>query len=212
MNIAILGATGAVGSECLKQTLAAGHDVRALVRSPAKIPASLQDRVTLIEGDGLVAADVRRLLGDGVEAVLFAVGVVKNSPEDLCTDVTRNLLAAMPECGVRRLIWCGGGGNIVEDDRVTLGSRFVELFARLFMGIKQRDKAHQLALLAEHHEIEWMGVRPLQMREGAHRGIYRIGFDRYSGLSSISFADCADAMIKMLDDDTWLHKAPIVQY
>ena len=57
-----------------------------------------------------------------------------------------------------------------------------------------------------------LGVRPLQIRTGPGRGEYRLGFHPYSGLSWIRFADCAHAMIGMLEDDTWLHKAPIVQY
>ncbi len=31
-------------------------------------------------------------------------------------------------------------------------------------------------------------------------------------MSRIHFADCAHAMVAMLEDDTWLHEAPIVQY
>ena len=50
------------------------------------------------------------------------------------------------------------------------------------------------------------------MRKGAQRAEYRLGFHPYSGFSAISFADCAHAMIGMLSDDTWLHKAPIIQY
>jgi putative NADH-flavin reductase len=50
------------------------------------------------------------------------------------------------------------------------------------------------------------------MRRGPRRGEYRLGFHRFSGFSRISFADCAHAMIRMLDEDTWLHKAPIIQY
>jgi len=212
MKIAIVGATGALGKECLKQSLEAGHDVTVLVRSASKLADSDRGKVTVIEGDGLDSEAIRLMLGGGVESVLFAVGVDKDSPEDLCTDVTRHLLAEMKELGVRRIVWCGGGSNIVDDDQVTIGSKFVEFFARNFMGLRHRDKTHQLALLAQHQDVEWLGVRPLQMRRGPRRGEYRLGFDAYSGFSSISFADCADAMIKMLEDDTWLHKAPIVQY
>ncbi len=61
-------------------------------------------------------------------------------------------------------------------------------------------------------DLEWLGVRPLQMREGPRTEEYRLGFHTFSGFSWISFADCANAMVGMLDDDTWLHKAPIVQY
>ena len=52
----------------------------------------------------------------------------------------------------------------------------------------------------------------MQMKEGAKKGVYRVGFNAFSGLSSISFADCAHAMIHMLEDDTWIGKAPIIQY
>ena len=61
-------------------------------------------------------------------------------------------------------------------------------------------------------EIVWLGVRPLQMRDGPKRGSYRVGFDAYSGMSRISAADCAHAMVAMLSDDTWIHRAPIIQY
>lgn len=212
MKVAIFGATGALGRECLSQCLEAQHEVTVLARTPSKLPRDTIDAIRVVEGDGLDSEAVARALAGGTEGVLFAVGIDKHSPEDLCTDITRNILAAMPGLGVRRLVWCGGGSTIVEDDTVTLGARFVERFARTFMGLRHRDKGHQLELLNGARHIEWVGIRPLQMRNGPRRGEYRLGFDAYSGLSAISFADCAHAMIRMLTDDTWLHKAPIVQY
>ena len=211
MKLTIFGATGALGRECLRQALEAGHPVTVSARTPAKLPADLRERVRVEEGDALAAEHVARAL-EGSEAVLFAIGIDKRSPEDLCTDVTRHILEAMPRLGVRRLVWCGGGSTPVPDDTLTFGSRFVERFASTFMGLRHRDKVHQLELLDRHRELEWLGVRPLQMRQGPMRGEYRLGFDAYSGLSKIHFADCAHAMLGMLDDDTWLHRAPIIQY
>ncbi len=211
MKITIFGATGAVGGECVVQCLEAGHEVTVLARTPAKLPAAIRDRVRVVEGDGLSAEDVERAL-TGAEATLFAIGVDKHSPEDLCTDVTRHILDAMPRLGVRRLVWCGGGSTLVEEDQVTLGARFVQFFARTFMGLRHRDKDHQYALLSDRTDVDWIGVRPLQIRTGPRRESYRVGFDSFSGLSSISFADCAHAMIAMLDGDVWRHKAPIIQY
>ena len=212
MNVSLFGATGALGSECLEQCLEAQHAVTVLARSPSKLPRELRNQITVVEGDGLDADDVDRALGDEPEAVLFAVGVDRGSPENLCTDVTRHILAAAPRSGVRRLVWCGGGSTIVEDDVVTFGAKFVERFARAFMGLRHRDKSHQLELLNRHLDLDWIGIRPLQMRKGPRRAEYRLGFHAYSGLSTISFADCAHAMLGMLTDDTWLHKAPIIQY
>ena len=50
------------------------------------------------------------------------------------------------------------------------------------------------------------------MRNGSRREKYRLGFHPFNGFSAISFADCAHAMLQMLTDETWLHKAPIIQY
>jgi putative NADH-flavin reductase len=212
MKLSIFGSTGALGRECLAQSLDAQHQVTVLVRTPSKLPAALRERVLVVEGNGLDRDAVAAALPEGTEGVLFAVGIDKHSPEDLCTDITRHILASMPGAGAKRLVWCGGGSTLVEADHVNLGARFVEGFASLFMGLRHRDKAHQLALLEEHREIDWIGVRPLQMRKGPMRGLYHVGFDPFSGLSKIHFADCAHAMIGMLDDDTWLHQAPIIQY
>ena len=211
MRIAVFGATGRLGRECARQALDAGHSVVVLARTPAKLNDELRRRVDIVEGDALHEADVRRTLA-GADAVLFAVGVDKRSPEDLCTDATRLILDAAPELGVDRFVFCGGGSTHVDGDPNNFGARFVRWFAARFLGLRHRDKDHQLALLQTRTDIDWFGIRPLQMRKGDRRGTYRLGIHPFNGMSKISFADCADAMIGMLDDESWRHQAPIVQY
>jgi len=213
MKVTLFGATGSLGSECLVQCLEAGHDVTVLVRSPEKLPRELREKITVIQGDGLVAEDVARALPPGTEAVLFAVGVdEKTSPPDLCTDVTRHILTVMRARRIPRLVWCGGGSNFRADDVITFGARFVRWFSNTFMNHRHTDKEHQLQLLDASADVCWIGVRPLQMKSGPRTGRYRLGFNAYSGFSRISFADCAHAMVGMLTDDTWAGKAPIIQY
>ena len=212
MKVTIFGATGLLGRECLSQCLEAGHEVTVLARTPSKLPAELRDRVAIIEGDGLDPGAVERALAGGTDAILFAVGIDRRSPEDLCTDVTRNILRSMRKLGIKRFVWCGGGNIVGDEDVVSFGSKFVGWFARTFMALRHRDKLHQIALLSESRDVEWVGIRPLQMRKGPKRGKYRVGFHRYSGLSKITAADCAHEMIRMLTDETWLHRAPVIQY
>jgi putative NADH-flavin reductase len=213
VNIALFGATGQLGSECLVQCLEAGHHVTALVRNPDKLPDELRRRITVIQGDGLVLDDVARAIPQGTDAVLFAVGVdEKTSPPDLCTDVTRHILTVMRSKQIPRLVWCGGGSNFRPEDVITFGARFVRWFSETFLAHRHTDKEHQLQLLDNHTDVCWLGVRPLQMKSGARTGKYRLGYNAFSGLSKISFADCAHAMLTMLDNDTWKGKAPIVQY
>lgn len=212
MKITLFGATGLLGRECLSQCLESGHDVTVLVRTPAKLPAELRAQIQVVEGDGLDAEAVERALCADTDGILFAVGVDARSPEDLCTDITHHILAAMRKLGIRRLVWCGGGNTVGDEDVVSFGSWFVGFFSRYFMGLRHRDKVHQIALLKESRDVDWIGIRPLQMRKGARRGGYRVGFDRYSGFSQITAGDCANEMIRMLEDDTWLHRAPVIQY
>ena len=212
MKVTIFGATGLLGRECLSQCLEVGHEVSVLARTPSKLPTELRDRINIIEGDGLDPEAVEKVLADGVDAILFAIGIDRHSPEDLCTDVTRNILTSMRQLGIKRFVWCGGGNTVGDEDVVSFGSKFVGWFSRTFMGLRNRDKLHQIALLSESRDVEWVGIRPLQMRKGPKRGKYRVGFHRYSGLSKITAADCAHEMIRMLSDETWLHRAPVIQY
>ena len=198
--------------QCVEQCLERGHVVDVLIRTPAKLPAALRERVTVIEGDGLDGDAVRRTLAEGAEAVLFAIGIDKHSPENLCADVTAHILAAMPDSQAKRFVFCGGGSTLVPQDTVTFGARFVSFFASTFMGLRHRDKLHQFALLESHRELEWCGVRPLQLRNGPLTREYRAGYHAFSGMSWLSFADCAHAMIEQLSEDRWLHEAPIVCY
>lgn len=213
MKITIFGATGSLGSECLQQAKAAGHDITVLARSPNKLPASLRDSITVIQGDALQLHDVQRAIPVGTEAILFAIGVdEKTSPPNLCTDVTAHILQVMREKNIPRLIWCGGGSNLLPEDTVTFGAKFVRWYSETFLKHRHFDKEHQMALLQHSKDVDWYGIRPLQMVKGSLRRQYRLGYHRFSGLSKISFADCAHAMLSMLHSSQWLHKAPIVQY
>ncbi|NRB37674.1 MAG: NAD(P)H-binding protein [Pseudomonadales bacterium] len=213
MKITLFGSTGDLGQACLQQSLDAGHDITVLVRDPAKLADNIKNRITVIKGDALNVDDVMSALPAGTEAILFAIGVdEKTSPANLCTDVTRHILAGMRANNIKKLIWCGGGSNLLDDDVITLGAKFVRFYAATFLKHRHTDKEHQLTLLEENKDLCWSGIRPLQMQHGIKRANYRLGFNAFNGLSKISFSDCAHAMIQMLSDDTWIGKAPIIQY
>ncbi|MBB3048190.1 putative NADH-flavin reductase [Litorivivens lipolytica] len=213
MKVTLFGATGNVGKECLKQCLESGHEVTVLVRTPAKLPEEYRSKITVIEGDALTHSDVLSAISQGTDAVLFAIGVdEKTSPKDLCTDATQHILDVMRENAVSRLVWCGGGSNIVPADQVSFGAKFVRWYAEHFLKHRHFDKEKQLELLNSRKDISWVGVRPLQMKAGPKTMKYRIGYDKFSAMSNISFADCAHSMLQQLSSDHWVHEVPIIQY
>ena len=212
MKLSIFGATGAVGSECVRLSLLAGHELSVLVRDPKKLRPEFEGRIRVVTGNALEYADVDKTIPRGTDAVLFAIGVDKNSPKNLCTDVTKHILEIMRKKNVGRLIWCGGGSTLMPEDSIGFGAKFVKMYSEVFLSLRHFDKQNQFELLDKNRDIIWVGVRPLQMKPGLHTGKYRVGYDSFNGFSNISFSDCADSMLGTLSDNTWIGKAPIVQY
>jgi NAD(P)-dependent dehydrogenase (short-subunit alcohol dehydrogenase family) len=59
MKLAVFGATGTVGSALVGKALAAGHELRVLARTPAKLTGT-DSRLTVIAGNAKDPAAVRR--------------------------------------------------------------------------------------------------------------------------------------------------------
>ncbi|MCV2489357.1 NAD-dependent epimerase/dehydratase family protein [Geodermatophilus sp. YIM 151500] len=78
MRVLVTGGTGYVGAHSVRALVAAGHDVRLLVRDPGRIRPALDplgvDPPEHVSGDVTDPAAVRRAL-DGCEAVLHAANV-----------------------------------------------------------------------------------------------------------------------------------------
>ena len=95
MLLAVIGATGATGVPLVEQAVDAGHQVRALVRTPSKralLPASVE----VVEGDARDRGVIDRLVV-GADCVVDVSGPVKGSPGDLRQSVMGALLPAMQE-------------------------------------------------------------------------------------------------------------------
>jgi Putative NADH-flavin reductase len=69
-NIAIIGASGFVGSVLLKEALDRGHKVTAIVRNPEKIKLN-HPNLTIKQGDVMIADTVEELI-KGCDTVISA--------------------------------------------------------------------------------------------------------------------------------------------
>jgi uncharacterized protein len=78
-KIIVLGASGSLGKHVAQQAVAAGHEVSVVVRTPAKLPASWRDKVTVHQADiaALSADQLNTLLG-GHDAVINTAGLVSD--------------------------------------------------------------------------------------------------------------------------------------
>ena len=207
MRLAIFGASGRTGRPLVEQALAAGHDVTALVRSPARLLMTHQ-RLRIVEGDVLDAAAVDSTV-DHADAVLSALGQAKGAPRDLMTVATRNIIAAMRRHRVKRIISLTGAGVAAPQDHPKLMNHIIKLTLMTLSGPVLRDaEAH--AKLLEASGLDWTIVRGPMLNEGPHTGNYRVGWVGVNTGARIARADVADFMLKQLTDKTYLKQAPMI--
>ncbi|VVJ23180.1 putative flavin reductase [Amycolatopsis camponoti] len=88
----MLGASGTVGSELVRQALERGHEVVAVSRNP---PPSSTERLTTVAADVHDAAGIAEALR-GSEIVLDALGLRKGDPPGVLTAGARAVVAAGP--------------------------------------------------------------------------------------------------------------------
>lgn len=110
MTVFLTGATGFVGGVLAKQLVAAGHDVRAVVRDPARASALAGMGVRVFSGD-VANKDSMRAPMTGADAVFhvagwYKIGVRDKSPA-VATNVhgTRHVLELMQELGVPKGVY-----------------------------------------------------------------------------------------------------------
>ena len=103
MRVLVTGGTGFVGPHVVRALRDRGHEVRALVRDPAR---GEELGVELAVGDVTDAASLRAAAA-GCEAVVHLIAILTGKPADferIMSEGTRSLVAASQEAGVRRFV------------------------------------------------------------------------------------------------------------
>jgi len=104
MKLTIFGATGGIGAELLRQSLAVGHEATVAVRNPSKLAAS-RNGTRVITTD-LEAPDPGALESAvaGADTVLSGIGPRPMAKAGVAEHGTRAIVSAMQATGVRRII------------------------------------------------------------------------------------------------------------
>lgn len=190
MKVALIGASGFIGSRLLAELSARGHAVTAIARNPEKV-ASLPG-VTAAKGDVFDKDGLAKLLA-GHDAIISAVHFTASDPE--------SLLAAVKQSGVKRYLVVGGAGSL----EVAPG---VQLFDTPDFPAAYLDEAKKggvfLGLLKREQALDWTFLSPSALiQPGERTGKFRLGTDQLlvddKGNSAISAEDYAVALIDELE-------------
>lgn len=206
-TIAVFGGSGRTGQRFVERALAAGNDVRALVRRPDQFGVS-DARLTVVPGDVLDPGAVSDTIA-GSDAVVSLFGQSTGSPPTLQTDGTRNIIAAMDTHGVNRIVSLSGGGLPAPQDRPQLADRVIRfLLRRLSPQVLDDAIAHHALLAAS--DLNWTIVRGPRLTEGQRRGAYRVGWVGVNASTQIDRDDLADFILLQVSDDTFARQLPFV--
>lgn len=190
MKIALIGATGMVGSRVLAEALQRGHQVGAIARKAGTLaPREGLRTLPLDVGDG--AALTAALAGHDV-----AVISVKYSQVD-----PRPILEAIQDAGVPRVLAVGGAGSLQAAPGVDLVDTPSFPAAYKDEALAAREL---LRLLRAGSPLVWSFVSPSALLQpGERTGRFRIGGDQLlvdaAGASRISVEDLALAVVDELE-------------
>ncbi len=207
MKLAIFGGTGKVGAHLVQQALEAGHEVRALVRTPAKMTIQ-HARLMVVQGDAMNAADVEATIS-GSDVVLSALGHGKNTPPDMQAVSTRHIIASMEKHGIKRLISLTGGGVRHTGDQPKLIDGVMRFLLKTINGTVLQDAVDHAEII-KASTLEWVVVRAPMIVEGERTGKYNVGLVGTTDGIRITRADVADFMLKQIDSNAHLRKMPML--
>src|SRR5262245_38395123 len=110
MRYFLTGATGFIGGQVARQLVEAGHQVVAVVRSPAKATNLTKMGIEIHQGDVTDMASMRAPMtgADGVFHIAgwYKIGVRDKRDADLINvQGTRNVLELMRELGIRKGVY-----------------------------------------------------------------------------------------------------------
>ena len=199
MKIALIGATGFVGTPLVAELLQRGHHVTALARNPAKLAAQakLTTQALDVNDADAVAAAVT-----GHDAVISAFNPGWDVP-DLYAKFMQGhdaIVAGVERSGVKRLLVVGGAGSLF----VAPGVQMVDTpeFAshvppNIIPGAKAARDA--LTALRGNTALDWTFLSPpALLAPGERSGKYRVGGEQLlmagEAPAGISTADMAVAI------------------
>lgn len=213
MKVVLYGASGMIGSRILKELVARGHVVTAVVRDASRV--AKQAAVTTVQGDMLDAADVAAKVR-GADAVISAYSPGAGTEQRLLGAI-RALLAGARQAGVRRILIVGGAASLLVAPGVTVLASGHLPAEWLPIATAHSDLLAMLRSSKEAAGLDWTYLSPAAfIQPGERTGKFRLGIDQLltdsEGQSRISAEDYAIALVDELEHPQHIRQRFTVAY
>lgn len=196
MKIAIIGATGYVGSKLLAEAVDRKHQVTALVSRPERVPANPlvhAEKTDVVDTNALAS----QLKGYDLVITAFSGHAQGEQTYDYYVRGFKSIIAAAKQAHVKRLLVVGGAGSLEVAPGVQAVDtpEFPDQWKQSALGAREA-----LNLLRQEKELNWSMLSPAaNLVPGERTGKFRLGKDQMltdaQGQSKISVEDYAVAML-----------------
>ena len=205
---AVIGATGFVGSQVVKELANRGYSVNALARNTSKIEES--ENVKAVTADIYNTAELAEIL-KGNDAVISTFNPGWTNPnifEDFLKGA-ESIEKAVEESGVKRFITVGGAGSLYIAENLQLIDT-PEFPAEIKPGA---EAARQyLEMIKKNEKLDWTFFSPaIEMHQGTagvRKGTYRTALENpvfdEEGRSVLSVEDVAVAVVDELENNQFV--------
>jgi putative NADH-flavin reductase len=202
MKLLVLGATGGIGLEVVRQAVERGHKVTTFVRAPEGLK-SIGARFGVIQGDPLDSAELARAIDDQ-DAILSGFGPrvpIAKTDSTLLHRFGVALSEAMRKVGIRRAVIVSTA-FLFKDSIIPP----TNLVGRLFFPDMVAD-ATEMESFIQQSGLDWTLVRPPRLTDGRRRNRYRVREGHLPSFGfTISRADVAAFMIRTAENRGFIQK------
>jgi UDP-glucose 4-epimerase len=168
-TIVVLGGLGFLGSHICRALVAGGYDVQAfdLPNVSRSLITDIEDDIEIIEGDASKTTDVIAAI-KGVHTVIHMIHttVPGSSMREPIFDINSNVISTvgwlqrLPECGIKKIIYCSSGGTVYGVAQNTPIDENHQTNPISPYGISKLTIEKYVALYADLHNVDYQIVRP----------------------------------------------------
>ena len=174
MKIAIIGATGFVGSAILNELVSRNHKITAIARNPKETPEVKWIATDIFNVDSLAEA----IKGNDVVVNAYNPGWTNPNIYDEAIAGAKAIQEAVKKSGMKRFITIGGAGSLYIAPDIQLIDT-PEFPKEIFDGANAAR--HYLEIIKEEKELDWAFFSPaIEMHQGTktgRTGKYRLGLE-----------------------------------
>ncbi len=185
----------------------AGHDVTAFVHHESRLPGN--PKLKVVQGDIHRRQDVAKAV-KGADVVISALGSWGTKSKDIVSSGMANIVPAMQDNKVRRIISLTGADARAEGDSPGLVNRLSHALIKLGPPRKILADSERHIRLLEESGLDWTVVRSPIMNERGDAMRFKLSSRRPMPWATVNRRSVAAGMLRLIEDRKYSGQAPFI--